>query len=132
MSRLLLDTHVALWATFDRSRLPQKAATLIESSADAVFVSVISIWEIAIKHALRRGSPGDMPVPAPEARADFESAGFKLLPVTAEHALGVGRLPIRHGDPFDRMLVAQALHEPLTLVTHDKRVASYSNSFLLV
>ena len=132
MSRLLLDTHIALWAITDDHRLSGQARSLIGRSDAHVLVSVISLWEIAIKFALRRERPGDMPVSATDARRYFELAGYDLLPITADHALAVARLTIAHGDPFDRMLVAQALHEPLVLMTHDKRVAAYSNGFLLV
>jgi PIN domain nuclease of toxin-antitoxin system len=130
--KLLLDTHIALWAIAQRARLAEQAAALIADSDNRVHVSAVTLWEIAIKHALRRGAADDMPISATEAKGYFEAAGFELLAVTPEEAAGVDRLPGLHGDPFDRLLVAQALHEPLRLVTHDRRVAAYSPNFILV
>jgi PIN domain nuclease of toxin-antitoxin system len=122
--RLLLDTHVALWAVVDDPRLPAKAAELIADPANDVFVSVASLWEIAIKHALARGKPHDMPISAREALGYFQAAGYVLLDVVSAHVIAVEDLPMWHADPFDRILVAQALAVPLRLLTHDTRVAS--------
>lgn len=130
--RLLLDTHVALWAVAQRDRLPKGAAEAIGAPDNRIFVSAVSLWEIAIKHSLRRGAADDMPIPATEAKGYFEAAGYELLAVSADHAAAVDELPPLHGDPFDRLLVAQALHEPLRLITHDRKVAAYSPGFLLV
>ena len=129
--KLLLDTHVALWAIADDPRLARKALRLIEDFENDVFVSVASLWEIAIKHSLGRG-PRAMPLSAVDAAEAFESAGYLLLPVEKSHALHVERLPSIHGDPFDRLIAAQALEEPLVLLTHDKTVARYSASFIEV
>lgn len=119
---LLLDTHVALWAITDSERLSAKARALIEDEAAVVAVSVASVWEIAIKHALARG---DMPVSGKAAAAWFRKAGYRLLPVTAEHAAAVEALPPHHADPIDRLIVAQAVVEPMRLLTHDRTVARY-------
>ena len=127
--RLLLDTHVALWAIADSRAMPEEARLLILSAANDVYVSAASIWEIAIKHALGRRS---MPVSARDAKEYFEEAGYLLLPVTAEHAVFVEELPPHHRDPFDRLLVAQAFSEPMRLVTHDRVVAKYSATTVLV
>ena len=118
--RLLLDTHIALWAIVDDPRLAGAARELIEAPSNDVAVSAASLWEIAIKHALRRG---DMPVSAADALGWFRAAGYVLLDITAEHAAAVETLPPIHADPFDRLLVAQARHEPLRLITHDATVA---------
>ncbi|MCQ8894988.1 type II toxin-antitoxin system VapC family toxin [Limnobacter humi] len=126
---LILDTHIALWAITDHPRLPQQARQWIESSRSHIWVSVASLWEIAIKHSLGRGV---MPVSASEAKRYFEQAGYFLLPIEAEHAVAVAELPPIHQDPFDRILVAQALTEPLKLLTHDATVAKYSPTILLV
>lgn len=128
--RLLLDTHVALWAIADSPRLTDTVRTLITDEANTVFVSAASLWEIAIKHGLARGRPNDMPVSAVQALDYFEGAGFVLLAVTAQHAVAVGNLPPIHGDPFDRILVAQSMSEPLRLVTHDPVVARYSDAII--
>lgn len=127
--RLLLDTQVALWALTDDRRLTQKARVLILDAANEVFVSVATLWEIAIKHALGRG---DMPVSAVRAAELFRHAGFTELPVLGTHAVAVEPLAPIHGDPFDRILVAQALTEPLRLVTHDKLLRQYSDSVMVV
>lgn len=93
-----------------------------------IYVSVVSLLEIAVKRARHRGAVG---ISAAEARARVQSAGSRLLPVTAPHVVEVERLPPIHGDPFDRLLAAQALAEGLPLVTRDKLLASYSDLFIL-
>ena len=127
--RLLLDTHIALWALVDSPRLPAKARLLILAPDNEVVVSAASVWEIAIKHGLAKKN---MPVSGAEAKSWFTRAGYTLLPVTADHAALVEELPPHHADPFDRILVAQALDEPLRLVTHDPTVARYSDTVILV
>ena len=124
--RLLLDTHVALWAVTDHPKLSNKARELIEDLDNEVIVSAASVWEIAIKHALGRG---DMPVSAEAAVRAFVESGYTLLDVTAQHAAHVDRLPPLHQDPFDRILAAQALVEPLKLLTRDATLVRYSPSF---
>ena len=126
---LLLDTHVALWAITDSPRLSSKARGLIEAPHASVWVSAVSLWEIAIKHALARG---DMPISGQQALAHFQASGFRLLAVEAEHAVAVEQLALHHHDPFDRLLVAQALTEPMRLMTHDAMVARYSDSIVSV
>jgi PIN domain nuclease of toxin-antitoxin system len=126
---LLLDTHVALWAITDSPKLPAAARDLILAPTSTVFVSTASVWEIGIKHALARG---DMPVSGSAALGYFREAGYRVLPIEAEHAVAVETLPLHHQDPFDRLLVAQALTEPLRLVTHDRQVARYSDTTILV
>ncbi len=126
---LLLDTHVALWAITDHPKLSQKARDLIQSPTASVWVSVASIWEIAIKRALGRG---EMPVSSQEALRYFEASDYQLLSVEAEHAVAVEDLPMHHQDPFDRILVAQALVEPMRLMTHDALVALYSDTIIQI
>ncbi len=126
--RILLDTHIALWAVVGSKRLAPKAREVI-LAADEVFVSAASLWEIAIKHGLGRG---DMPISSGQAFQAFSDAGYTLLNIRPEHALAVELLAPIHNDPFDRMLVAQSLAEPLTLVTRDAIVASYSGAILKV
>ncbi|MFZ4809593.1 MAG: type II toxin-antitoxin system VapC family toxin [Hyphomicrobiaceae bacterium] len=130
--RLLLDTHVALWAILGDDRLPEGAADLIADPGNVVVVSAASVWEIAIKHALARGLPTDMPISGPQAMRFFKDAGYELLAISADHAAAVQSLPDLHRDPFDRLIVAQAIHEPLRLITHDAKVSAYSNSFMLI
>jgi PIN domain nuclease of toxin-antitoxin system len=126
---LLLDTHVALWAITDSPKLPRKARDMIESPKSSVWISTASIWEIAIKYALGRG---DIPVSGHDAVRYFRESGYRFLSVEVEHAIAVEDLPAHHNDPFDRILVAQALVEPMRLMTHDPIVASYSDTIIEV
>jgi len=130
--RLLLDTHIALWALTGDPRLPGKASELIVDPMNEVFVSVASLWEIAVKYSLNRGKPTDMPISAQVALGYFRDAGYELLDMVPAHVLAIEQLPTLHTDPFDRMLVAQALTVPLRLITHDARVARYSDTIIAV
>lgn len=121
---LLLDTHVLLWALTEDQRLQPDVRERIADGRTPVYVSAASAWEITIKQALGKlRAPSDLPEQL--ARARFES-----LAVRVEHALAVGDLPDLHGDPFDRMLIAQARVERLTLVTHDAEVQRYDVAVL--
>lgn len=115
---LLLDTHVVLWWRLDSHRLQAEARRAIES-ADRVAVSAASAWEIAIKVGL-----GRLHLKDPFATL-VERSGFHQLPITFEHAQRFQALPHHHGDPFDRMLVAQAQVDHLTVVSHDRALAPY-------
>jgi len=126
--RLLLDTHIALWAVTGSALLPRQAETAI-LAADEVFVSAASLWEVAIKHALRRA---DMPVSSSQAFSAFVDAGYRLLDIKPAHAVRVEALAQLHKDPFDRLLIAQALEEPLTLVTADAVLGGYSPAIVVV
>ena len=119
--RLLIDTHIFLWAMSGDKQLTKKAEAIM-LSAEAVFVSAASIWEIAIKSGI-----GKLDADVNELVARMEEAGFRELPVTAAHAAVVRNLPDIHRDPFDRMLVAQAITEPLRLLTDDDTVGRYSD-----
>lgn len=126
---LLLDTHIALWAITDNPKLPKKARDMIESSKSSVWISAATVWEIAIKHSLGRG---DMPVSSQDALRYFRESGYRFLPVEPEHAAAVEELATHHADPFDRILVAQALVEPLRLMTHDPMVARYNDTIIKI
>lgn len=117
--RLLLDTHIALWAVTDDPRLSTKARDMIVDPANEVCVSAASVWEIAIKRSL-----GKVTLPDSWASA-LRRLGFAPMPVTAIHAAAVENLPWHHRDPFDRLLVAQASVERRALVTADRRFAMY-------
>jgi PIN domain nuclease of toxin-antitoxin system len=120
---LLLDTHVLLWWLADASDLPEDVKQRLDLDPD-VHVSAITIWEISLKQALGKLSgPSDLPEIA-------ERAGFHSLPVTSAHGIAAGRLPLLHRDPFDRMLVAQALGESLTLATRDADIQRYEVDLL--
>jgi PIN domain nuclease of toxin-antitoxin system len=117
--RILLDTHVFIWAVADSRRLRASARTLL-SGAEEVWVSAASIWEIAIKSRIGKIS-GDA---AALANA-IGPSGFRELPVLSRHSAHVASLPLHHSDPFDRLLIAQAACEPLQLVTGDRALAAY-------
>ena len=117
--RLLLDTHIFLWAVAG-SRLLKAPARRAIQAADEVYVSAASIWEVAIKLRL-----GKVEADLGELMAAIESSGFIELPVRAVHAAAVAGLAPHHNDPFDRLLVAQAIVEPLRLLTADAALARY-------
>ena len=124
--RILLDTHIYLWWLEDHIKLSSKARELIQS-ADEVYVSSASIWEAAIKISI-----GKLEVDIAELAQQISLNGFIELPVSAKHAVQIAQLPNHHRDPFDRMLVAQAMTEPLRLLSADTQVAQYSELVDLV
>lgn len=117
--RLLLDTHIFLWAVTDSRKL-KAAARRQMLAADEIYVSAASIWEIAIKSRL-----GKIVGDAEQLAQAIGESGFIELPVSARHAARVAQLPLHHHDPFDRLLVAQSLSEPLFLLTADGALARY-------
>ncbi|HMN45752.1 MAG TPA: type II toxin-antitoxin system VapC family toxin [Povalibacter sp.] len=123
--RLLLDTHLLLWALAQPDRL--SAATRKQISAAEVYVSAASIWEISIKVGL-----GKLDADPDQILEAIEPAGFMLLPITAEHAVKVAKLPALHKDPFDRMLAAQASVEPMILLTNDEALRGYGSFVTIV
>ena len=120
--RLLVDTHLLLWAAASSRRLPREARRLLEDAANDVLYSAASLWEIAIKAALRKA---DFKADVALLRPALEEMGFVELPITGVHAERLTSLPPVHKDPFDRMLVAQSLSEPLVLLTNDGGLAGY-------
>ena len=116
---LLLDTHTLLWWLDDNPTLSEEARAAIGDGGNPVFVSAVVIWEIRIKQGL-----GKLRLP-PDFRQVLERQPFENLPITAEHAHRVAELPSHHRDPLDRMLVAQAMTEKLTIVTRDPDIARY-------
>jgi len=130
--KVLLDTHVAVWVILDSPRLTARARDLIAAPGTDVYVSAVSLWEIAIKHALNRADANAMPISATQARAWFEASNFLSLPVTDAHAVAVETLPDHHGDPFDRLLIAQAKTEPMRLLSHDAAMAAYGELVVTV
>ncbi|RKT46838.1 type II toxin-antitoxin system VapC family toxin [Thiocapsa rosea] len=126
---LLLDTHVALWAIVDSPRLSTMARDLILNPRARVWISVASIWEIAIQYRLGRGN---MPISGSDAIGFFRTAGYQFLPVEPEHAAATETLPPHHQDPFDRILAAQAQVEPMRLLTHDPLLVPYGDFIVAV
>lgn len=120
--RLLLDTHLLLWAAASSKRLPREARELLEDAGNDVYYSAASIWEIAIKSSLGRK---DFRIDLPRLLSALPEMGLIELPITAAHAAGVAGLPPIHRDPFDRLLIAQSLAEPLLLLTNDALLERY-------
>lgn len=116
----------------DSPRLGDRARTLIEEHALIPMISAVTIWEIAIKFALGPNRRDPMPFSGAEARMKFEGAGYSILSINAAHAAAVDELPLLHGGPFDRMLVAQARVEGMTLLTRDARLLEYGGSVMVV
>ncbi len=127
--KLLLDTHLLLWGVIADKRLSPAARDLLENSENVLLFSAVSIWEVAIKHGLGRKDFVVEPSLLRRALLDHE---YAELPVTSDHAMAVDILPHIHKDPFDRLLVAQALIEGITLLTSDTVVAKYPGSIRLV
>jgi PIN domain nuclease of toxin-antitoxin system len=118
--RLLLDTHALIWALDAPERLPETFLDILGQAGVTVFASAASTWEIAIKVAL-----GRLRFPIEKLPTALSDAAFKELQVSIAHGLEMAQLPLIHRDPFDRLLIAQARHEGLTLVTRDPTVRRY-------
>jgi PIN domain nuclease of toxin-antitoxin system len=121
--RLLLDTHILIWAVSDPNKLTPATHALLLEPANQLLFSAASIWEIAIKAALRRADFGVAPA---EIAAAAVAAGLQVLPIGVDAALRVATLPAHHRDPFDRLLIAQAMCEPAILLTVDRFLPRYS------
>lgn len=117
---LLVDTHALLWWLGDSPRLGSEARSAITEPGNAVHVSAATVWEISIKSAL-----GKLDVAEADLLTELAKSHLSPLSISGSHAWAAGRLPRHHEDPFDRMLVAQAMAESLTIVTHDRRFAGY-------
>lgn len=125
--RILLDTHIALWAIADSKKLPTGLSPLLAARENVVYYSLASVWEVAIKHAIH---PEHMPIPEEEFVDLCEKTGFTQLPITASNIFAAKTLnrpegAPRHNDPFDRLLIAQAKDEGLSFVTHDAMLPYY-------
>ena len=120
--KLLLDTHLLLWAAGDPDQLSTTARSLLDDLQNELIFSAASLWEVAIKHGLGRA---DFQVDARLLRRGLLDNGYTELPITSAHAVEISTLPSIHKDPFDRILVAQAMQHGLTLATVDDRVRAY-------
>jgi PIN domain nuclease of toxin-antitoxin system len=117
---LLLDTHTFLWAISNSPKLSAATRAAIVDGGNIIYVSAVTAWEIAIKRAR-----GKLEMPPIDYYQQLQLHRFTPLSITTAHALAVESLPAHHSDPFDRMLIAQAREESLTLVTHDRRLSLY-------
>ncbi len=127
--RVLLDTHILIWSLYELERLDQATGALLEEPGTDVLFSAASIWEIAIKARLGRVDFNQRPEAVVEAALE---TGFTELPIRSGAAALVADLPLHHRDPFDRLLVAQAMSEPARLLTSDAQVHAYSELVTLV
>ena len=127
--RLLLDTHLLLWAALFPERLPKKASVLMNELGNTLYFSTASIWEISIKLTRPRE---DLEIDVRQWRSGLLDNGYQELTINSLHAMSVRDLPDIHKDPFDRLLLAQAMREDLTLVTADEILASYPGPILKV
>jgi PIN domain nuclease of toxin-antitoxin system len=121
--KVLLDTHLILWAASDNPALPDAARTILEDTSITPYFSVASMWEIVIKQALGRE---DFQVDARVLRRNLLDAGYEELSIEANHVFGVAGLPQIHRDPFDRILIAQSIAEGIVLLTHDEQIRKYT------
>lgn len=120
--KLLLDTHLLLWAASEPKRIPKSARILIEDPENEVMFSAASLWEITIKRGLGRQ---DFRVDPRVLRRALLDNGYSELPITSEHVIHIEQLPPKHKDPFDRVLIAQAVVEGITLLTNDQKLVAY-------
>ena len=128
----LLDTNIALWVITNNLRLPAATWDHLKDPQVAVWVSAASVWEISIKHALGNSRSDAMPISGEAACAAFQGTGFRILAISGAHAAHAGALPRHHGDPFDRMIVSQAMIEGLVLITSDRTLAAYHPGVIVV
>jgi PIN domain nuclease of toxin-antitoxin system len=125
--RILLDTHILLWWLKDDKRLPDDAVNIIGNAANDIFMSTVNAWEIAIKKSL-----GRIQIDMDEFLESIKNSGIGVLNITVNHACQISNLPDHHKDPFDRMLIAQSIVEPMRLLTHDDTLIQYGKHVLLV
>lgn len=131
--KILLDTHILLWALSNDERLPEKARELIENEENEIYYSIISLWEVEIKHLAH---PDAMPVSAEEIWEYCEQSGYQKITIKENHIFAMGELKRErdaspHKDPFDRMLICQASVENMIFVTHDSLIPGYNKSCIL-
>ncbi|CAB3804989.1 type II toxin-antitoxin system VapC family toxin [Pararobbsia alpina] len=120
--KVLLDTHLIIWAAEDDNALPQEAREIIQELDNTLYFSVASIWEIVIKSTLGRD---DFQIDARVLRRNLRDSGYEELSIEAPHAFEIERLPLLHKDPFDRILLGQSIVEGIVLLTHDDHIRQY-------
>jgi PIN domain nuclease of toxin-antitoxin system len=122
--RLLLDTHVFIWAAVEPAKLSAVAADFFQDRGHELILSVVSVWEMQIKHQVGKLTVLTQPI-AEVIASQQEVNGIELMPVVLEHALGLEQLPMHHRDPFDRLLVAQAMIEQMPFLSNDAQLVQY-------
>ena len=132
--KILLDTHILIWAICDDSKLSDKAKSLIESAGNETFYSIVSLWEIELKRVTR---PSAIPVTAEQSAACCHKLGYSRLALKKKHIYELSTLRLEesappHKDPFDRMLICQAKAENMAFVTHDARLGGYGEPFVMI
>lgn len=127
--KLLLDTHIVLWAAYTPDRLSPRARKYLSDAGNTLVFSVATIWEITIKRSLNRP---DFTADPNVLRQALLANDYEELPIFSKHALAVAALPPMHSDPFDRLLLAQAVVEEMTLVTSDRNISRYEGPILTV
>ncbi|MGC2243148.1 MAG: type II toxin-antitoxin system VapC family toxin [Candidatus Aquilonibacter sp.] len=127
--RILIDSHILMWVQLEPEKLPKEAREILNTGGHDFFFSAASIWEIAIKAQLGRTN---FRANAAELAAGARNSGFVELPITSAVAASVADLPMHHADPFDRLLIAQAMYLPARLLTVDKQLVPYSELVMLL
>jgi PIN domain nuclease of toxin-antitoxin system len=130
--KILLDTHIAVWRLTGDARLSTRAIAVMDNLDNYLSVSTISIWEMAIKSSLRRENELRFPFTGAVFLKELDLAGVKPLPILPQHTILVDDLPFIHSDPFDRALIATAVFEGMTLLTHDKILGRYGDFVMVV
>lgn len=125
--KLLIDTHILLWWLTDDEKLSENARQLIITPDNDIYISLASLWEIQIK-----AMAGKLKADLKAIIQQLPENNFQQLPIHANHLLALGKLPRHHQDPFDRILIAQAIHEPMHLLSHDKNLSGYSELVVMV
>lgn len=134
MMKVLIDTHIALWALMDDPKMPKEAAQILMDENNEIYYSTASVWEVAIKHCIR---PEDMIVDGRLFEKGCEDNGYRVLPVYNRHTFLLDSLKRpddapKHNDPFDRLLICQAKTEGMKFLTHDALISYYKESFIIL
>ncbi len=126
---ILIDTHIALWSLYASDQLSEKAVSYLTDPSNKIFYSYVTMWEIQIKHSI-----GKLPMTAEIFMQDCNAAGFFSMPIRKEHIIGLDKISYSvegHKDPFDRLLLAQALSEKIVFLTEDRKILRYPYNFIL-
>ena len=132
--RILLDTHIALWAVLQTNQLSRETREILLSSDNEIFYSVVSIWEVSLKHSI---NPDNMTISDGDLRSICKDSGLIEIPVDYQHVLGLDMLrqkdgfPV-HKDPFDRILLSQAIVEEMHFLTHDSKIATFDSDKVIL